>query len=113
MPRTNCCHCVIRRCTRPLDLCSVCWFNPVVREKVRREIEGMVRERRGGGDAESRAEGAADRRMRRVERQPGEPAWRCFWCWRFRCSRPLQLCPECEATYQQLSAGMPTKMNDD
>lgn len=40
-------------------------------------------------------------------RQPGEPAYRCLWCGRYRNDDPMRLCNDCQHDYEQLAAGMP------
>lgn len=45
--------------------------------------------------------------LRKPDRQPGDPYYRCLHCSRYRCQRPLQLCPECQEAVERLLAGLP------
>lgn len=45
----------------------------------------------------------------RGPRQPGDARHRCLWCGHWRCQKPLALCPSCQASYERMAVGMPSR----
>jgi hypothetical protein len=96
-----CRHCQTRRVNRPLGLCCHCYFTPEIHARYSNDHARAI--------ARGKQE---ERQTPRTERLPGEPHWRCLWCQRFLCQRPLAICSGCQAEYERRAVGMPEREHE-
>lgn len=75
--------------------------------KIARIAEAKKTPPQAGYSAPAAIEARKEKRGGRPRRRKSDPSIRCFWCSHWRCNKWMQICGECEATYQERLATLP------